>query len=912
MNTRILRLLNIRAEEAWLVKNLFWLQFFQGFGVAIFNTVAFTLFLQYFEVRELSLVYVFSAALLLLFGYLYSKVEHSLSIKQLVPVVIVFVAMSILVFWLQFSVLNSPAFLFVLFSWYYVIYLLTNLEFWGLAALQFDIRQSKRLFGMIGAGDIPAKLIGYSAVPVLLKFFSSQNLLIFAAGSILISLVFYFKLKEAGNLDIQIKHEHEHHNGIRNASAREITKSIFGNRMIAFVALLSFIVVTCVTIIGFAFYAEIKQQTYSDTQLASFIAIFYAGGRVFALFVRLLLTGRLSSRLGIKGSLLISPIILFLFLVSILLLPFVSSTHTAIIYVFGAMAIITEVLKTSLQDPVFLSLMQPLSSSLRLKGHTIVKGVMDPFALAFSGILLLTVFQFTPNLDLRWLSYALLLLLVGWVTLILLVDKEYVSTLVTALHKRYSVGQEMDLNNEQTRQVLHDKMKNGSPGEALYILQLLGKKYEHHFLPLVQLALQHPSPQVRINTLKLIEKYRLVEFLTAIDDIVAQKKDAVVLPDAVKTKCLLQADDIENYDTLLEEKNLHLMKSAVVGLMTSGGINAVVMAGGRLLQLVDSDEKNERVAAAEIIGELGVTAFYKPLLQLMDDKENEVVEHAILAAGKVKNTKLLPRLQALFSHHHFEKYVILALESYGELGVSTIQALLVHPDSHRQQHTKLIALCGRINQPAATNLLLSLIDTMPQHRQDVWHALHLANFKCSHTDKKFTVLVNEHLQSATCVQSQLSSLYFTDHTSILINALQLELFNIRQSLLQLLSFMYNRERLTKAKIAFQTGRKEAIANAMEIIEIELPKEISIPFVKLFEHAGEQTIYSSKNNVSEHTHLATTVLDILSNQSFYYHRWTKAAAIYCSKTLQDSTILAMINEETGNNDILISETAKGVL
>src|SRR6185369_10624962 len=109
-----------------------------------------------------------------------------------VPLIITFVAVSIFVFRLQYSPTSGAWFFFLMFSWYYVIYLLTNLEFWGLAALQFDIRQSKRLFGMIGAGDIPAKLIGYSAVPVLLKFFTNQNMLAIAGISILCSLVFYF------------------------------------------------------------------------------------------------------------------------------------------------------------------------------------------------------------------------------------------------------------------------------------------------------------------------------------------------------------------------------------------------------------------------------------------------------------------------------------------------------------------------------------------------------------------------------------------------------------------------------------------------------------------------------------------------------------------------------------------------
>ncbi len=43
---------------------------------------------------------------------------------------------------------------------YRIIYLLTNLEFWGVSAVVFDTRQSKRLFGVISSGDMPAKALG--------------------------------------------------------------------------------------------------------------------------------------------------------------------------------------------------------------------------------------------------------------------------------------------------------------------------------------------------------------------------------------------------------------------------------------------------------------------------------------------------------------------------------------------------------------------------------------------------------------------------------------------------------------------------------------------------------------------------------------------------------------------------------
>src|SRR3954467_7679316 len=103
MKNRLLHLFNVRTDEAFLVTNLFWLQFFQGVGVAIFNTVAFALFLQRFDVLELPKVYLFAAVLLWISGFVYSKVEHALALKKLVPLVITLVALSIFGFRVQYA-----------------------------------------------------------------------------------------------------------------------------------------------------------------------------------------------------------------------------------------------------------------------------------------------------------------------------------------------------------------------------------------------------------------------------------------------------------------------------------------------------------------------------------------------------------------------------------------------------------------------------------------------------------------------------------------------------------------------------------------------------------------------------------------------------------------------------------------
>ena len=171
-----LRTLNIRAEEGWLVKKLFLLQFFQGAGIAFFFTAAFALFLARFPITELPFVFIYSSLLLWLFGFIYSRIEHKFDISTLSVIITVFMIASMLLFRLAFQFIKTDWFLYWMLAWFNVLYLLNNLEFWGVASLLFDARQSKRLFGVISAGDIPAKLIGYSFALVIVEYIGTINL----------------------------------------------------------------------------------------------------------------------------------------------------------------------------------------------------------------------------------------------------------------------------------------------------------------------------------------------------------------------------------------------------------------------------------------------------------------------------------------------------------------------------------------------------------------------------------------------------------------------------------------------------------------------------------------------------------------------------------------------------------------
>ncbi|KYP16224.1 MAG: hypothetical protein A1D16_14310 [Flavihumibacter sp. CACIAM 22H1] len=183
-----LNLLNIQRNEWPVVKQLFWLQFFQGAGISFFFTAEFARFLEKFPVHELPWVMVLSAFLLWITGFAYTILEHHIPFKKFNEGIILFMAGTMLLLRIGSTVITDNWLYYVSLAWFYVLYLLNNLEFWGIASRLFNIRQSKRLFGVISSGDIPAKFIGYTMALLFVPYTGTLNLLFLGVISMLSSM----------------------------------------------------------------------------------------------------------------------------------------------------------------------------------------------------------------------------------------------------------------------------------------------------------------------------------------------------------------------------------------------------------------------------------------------------------------------------------------------------------------------------------------------------------------------------------------------------------------------------------------------------------------------------------------------------------------------------------------------------
>lgn len=237
LRNSILDFLMIRTSESKLVGRLFAFEFFQGSAIALFFTAAIAIFLQHRPTSDLPKVFILGAILLWGFGFLYSKLEHRLSTHNLITTILIFNICCIVMFRLMMVHQEEQWFLYLFLASFNVLYLLNNLEFWGLAALLFDVRQSKRLFGIISAGDIPAKMIGYIAAILLVPFIGTENLLWVAAGSLVASFFIFGPLMKLANIDAAKKKPGTHH---FTYSIRNTKMALSGNQLIRKVALVSF------------------------------------------------------------------------------------------------------------------------------------------------------------------------------------------------------------------------------------------------------------------------------------------------------------------------------------------------------------------------------------------------------------------------------------------------------------------------------------------------------------------------------------------------------------------------------------------------------------------------------------------------------------------------------------------------
>ncbi|MEI8052299.1 MAG: hypothetical protein WCH52_01010 [Bacteroidota bacterium] len=909
-----LRTLNVRTEEVSIVKKLFLLQFFQGAGIAFFLTASLTLLLDNFEITKIPYVFIYAAVFLWTAGFIYSKLEHKFNLSKLGLIITVFMIVSILFFRLAFMFFHSSWFIYLMLPWFYVLYLLNNLEFWGVAALLFDARQSKRLFGVISAGDIPAKLIGYSMAGLAVHYIGTINLLWAALACMIASIPFLVGIKEASILHEMHHHkDHSHKNKKHKKSTfdvRRIIENYSGNALVRRLAALGILVSGSFLIVNFAFLAKVKQAYHTDVSLANFIAFFNAIISIIFLIVKLIFTSRLINKLGIIKSLLITPIVM-LILISTIIITQDYGDPKMILYFFGAAYTLVDILRTSINNPVFLTIMQPLPNHERLRAHMILKGITDPFAFLFSGIVILALIQIQGKVNLVSLSYVLLAMCILWFIGVYLVNVQYLKTIVKSISNKFFNLENFSVKDSGTLEWLRAKAKTGSETEIINILNMLNAENDPIPDDLIISLLHNPSEKVKSFVLNLMMEKDYPISAKSLPALIKHEISPSILASSIKVICKNNIV-FEEVKIHLDSSNIEIRDAALDGLFFYSTGELKERARAVINKLITSENKDERLSVAKILSQHNNCKEEEMILQLMNDEVGTIRKYAFITAGKSGNSKLLDTLINQGTKYEFE--VIEPLLIGGDLSLPAIYSFISANKGSILLREKLILLIGRINSDNSHEILIKLLNDLPGEYPSIIKAIYRSSYVPKHNEREafITVIRKMLTRSAGIVYIQNNIIHHESNLQLLSNALSLELDSLRENLLLVFAILYNRDNINKVRKAYASGNKTNIINAMEILDITARKDIAYRFNLIFEPGNIaerlheiQKIYPDvvfKNTVE-------LLNSILSEEISFFNTWTLACAIYVSKKQNIAADINLIIKHQFSENLLLKEMAE---
>ncbi|MBC8152406.1 MAG: Crp/Fnr family transcriptional regulator, partial [Bacteroidetes bacterium] len=583
------RFLGLRAGEAATVWLFFWHNFLLGIGTILVYVSANVILLENHPETSLPIAYLVSAAAMMGISKVYTYFEHHLllqrlAVRVLLSVIVLTFVMALLVF-IGHSVVSAVAIM----AGYRIIYLLTNLEFWGISAVVFDVRQGKRLFSVISAGDMPAKALG-ALLSIVVHYHNELYWLLLAAfGAYLGAMIVLQLTIRSHNINtipapVRL---------IRRAQPSFI-RQLFGGSELVFTMCLSLMAIACVvTSVEYFFFVNVKHKFHAQADTMTAIGSVLAMTYLLAMLFKLMFSRQTFENIGIRRSLSLLPISGLVALVLFGGLHTVGVSETALLVYFCGLYLLLEVLRRAVFDPIFLVMFQPLSPPDRLRGHTLVKGFYEPLGMAMAGLLLL-IFNHLPK------AVAVPAIPFGWMAAFMGLAlfyvrrsaQAYLVTLKDTLERRFSATTDLVLPTTAVP-IVAETLGSHEPEDVLNAIDWLLVQHPDTLTEQAGTLLTHADSQVRYRVLNILKGDTPSIHLRAL----AETDPNVAVRERAAFWFARQANPDE-LATLLDRPDWALQAGLIDGWLAATPNNPP--AHQRLRALAESDNPDYQIAALKI------------------------------------------------------------------------------------------------------------------------------------------------------------------------------------------------------------------------------------------------------------------------------------------------------------------------
>ncbi|MBX5482504.1 MAG: MFS transporter [Myxococcaceae bacterium] len=657
------------------------------------------LFLAHADRSVLAWMYVASAAAVAAIGFLYAPLAARVRRDRMALCSALVFAGFFAIAW--FAERRAFAGVYeVLYVYVEVMGALVLVQFWTLANELFHAREAKRLYGIIGSGGTIANiLIGLSTARIATHFGASAILWL-CAVLLLGCAVFAALSGGVGRQRMFARAAAGKAPSSRGRMSGGMSR-VFTTPHLRLVAVLTVVTFFTTNIVDFQF-KVIAADSFGKDQLAAYFGYFSAVVGVLALGLQLFGTGRILNRAGVIGALSILPVALGL-----------GSLSVAVVgglWAASAMKGADTLFRYSINDATSQILYLPVPPNGRASAKAFIDSVVKPLSIGAAGLALIGYRAVSSDPStLAWVSVAMTAV---WLGIVLALRPRYVRSLQDNLRNRRLdlASAPYRVQDGSTQRVLTRALESGDPREVLNALDLLPHLENVVLDNRVEALLEHPMRQIRIAALDYYKRRQAIRFANSIfrrfeDD------DAGVRAAAVDAFCSIGKDKaVRSVKAYLQDPDPAVRSAAVAGMIRYGGLDGILMAAEALKQLISHSDAEMRVHAARVLGAVGVSNFYQPVLELMADDDARVRREAIHAAGLLKSPEFVIPLIYRTRSPDTHREAVEALSQFGPSITGTLGKVMANAHEAQPIRSAAAKVLGRIGTPEAIALLCRQLD----------------------------------------------------------------------------------------------------------------------------------------------------------------------------------------------------------
>ncbi len=897
----------VRPDEVRPLGWLIALSFFRGLAAVFFDAPANTLFISEFGAERLPYVYLCAAGSSLLLGFAYSKLGASFSPTYVLRATLGVILLSILFFYTSLLLTRSHWVIMGLMIWKEAIFMLSNIVMWAAAGYLFNIRQGKRLFGLVASGGILASIIGGGLVAWIAKIAGVPLLILisaFAMGGMFWTLYHLtasyrtqFLLISDSPDTVQQKHS---------------ILDLFRNRYLGLFFSLSILSNFGFFFVDYVYFNRVETAYPDQKTLAAFFGIFASVVGSVQLITSTFLAGPLITRFGLGCGLMALPALNVVGMGIAAVISMTAGLGRSFFWLILLTKLCDEALRSSLLAPSFRILYQPLPPQDRLRFQAVTESIIEPIGVGLAGGVLL-LFTHAYPVALHTLCLLLVGILITWLAVGERLRKEYTQLLTQALSKRRLNEVALTLEDGSTVQIFEEGLESVNPAEVIYCLNMLEEVRHPQLLQFLRARINHPANEVRESVLSKLETHGSEKEIPLLREQLKHEPSPRTRGLILQVLCALaEAEALEMAAPYLEDPSPEVRSGAMAGLMRHGGIDGVLVAGTRLQAMVASARVEDRLFSARTLGEIQVRSFYRPLLRLLKDPEVSVQQAALRAAGRLNNPRLIPHLVESIKAPSLRS---IAMESLVQAGASAIPFLhetFQQPEQSVDSQRRLLKLVGKIGGDAAIAMLLECSEHPDKTlRREALISLSLCHYKAANSDlKKLRAKIREEAMEATSILAAWSDLGEAPHYVTLRNALESEFRKHQDRVLLLLSFLYDAKPLLYARKELESHSTPQRAHALEVVDNLVGKELKPWVLPLLEEAtlSERLEHFAKEFPQKHFSPEERLRMLIDSPISEISLWTRACALYVAGQTKRRDCLPPIQSWIKNHEPILQETA----